>query len=212
MYPTEPSRLPRIFCRDFGFDCLPSAFDAIRDANIGGKTTFNDACKSQSTLDWWNATGTPAPDVDCTVTSFECPTIGPQACRELVPSALSATLAAAKVADVVILVLGLNAKITNMEGQDREHDETGFALPGEQVALARKIAALGKPTIAVVLSGMAVGMDFLAAQASAQNSTTDPWSIVVPGYGARFGARALAEMLFGKFSPSGRLAYTVSYI
>eukprot|EP01043_Picozoa_sp_COSAG02_P066810 COSAG02_NODE_10520_length_1923_cov_2.024123_2_plen_207_part_00 len=201
-------------CRDFGYDCLPSAFEAIRDANIGGKTTFNDACKSQSTLDWWNATGTPAPDVDCTVTSFECPTIGPQACRELVPSALSATLATAKAADVVVLILGLNAKITNMEGQDREHDEAGFALPGQQVELARKIAALGKPTVAVVLSGMAVGMDFLAAQATAQNTTDTsthlPWSIVVPGYGARFGASALAEMLFGKFSPSGRLAYTVS--
>ena len=52
-------------------------------------------------------------------TSFECPTIGPQACRELVPDQLVATLAAAKAADVVVLVLGLNSKITNMEGQDR---------------------------------------------------------------------------------------------
>jgi hypothetical protein len=105
--------------RDFGYDCIPSAFDTIKATNTGGTTTFNDACKSQSTLDWWNATGTPAPDVDCTVTSFECPTIGPQACRELVPEQLAATISAAKAADVVVLVLGLNSKITNMEGQDR---------------------------------------------------------------------------------------------
>jgi hypothetical protein len=86
-----------------------------------------------------------------------------------VPDQLAATIAAAKAADVVVLVLGLNAKITNMEGQDREHDQAGYALPGEQVTLARKIAALGKPTVAVVLSGMAVGMDFLAQQ-SRENS------------------------------------------
>jgi hypothetical protein len=42
--------------RDFGYDCLPSAFDTIRELNTGGITTFNDACKSQSTLDWWNRT------------------------------------------------------------------------------------------------------------------------------------------------------------
>jgi hypothetical protein len=160
---------------------------------------------------------------------------------------LAATIAAAKAADVVVLVLGLNAKITNMEGQDREHDQAGYALPGEQVTLARKIAALGKPTVAVVLSGMAVGMDFLAQQSREnsanpvsengllshlyinaiilprqardkhrETSKTDrfsqvPWSILVPGYGGRFGSEALAEALFGKFSPSGRLGYTVSH-
>ena len=88
----------------------------------------------------------------------------------------------------------------------REHDEAGYALPGQQVALAKAIAALGKPTVAVVLAGMAVGMDFLAEQAA---NRSNPWSIVVPGYGARFGATALAEMIFGDFSPSGRLGYTV---
>jgi beta-glucosidase len=126
-----------------------------------------------------------------------------------VPDQLAATIAAAKAADVVVLVLGLNAKITNMEGQDREHDQAGYALPGEQVTLARKIAALGKPTVAVVLSGMAVGMDFLAQQ-SRENSA-NPVSILVPGFGGRFGSEALAEALFGKFSPSGRLGYTVSH-
>jgi hypothetical protein len=38
-----------------------------------------------------------------------------------------------------------------------------------------------------------------------------PWSILVPGFGGRFGSEALAEALFGKFSPSGRLGYTVSH-
>ena len=88
-----------------------------------------------------------------------------------------------------------------------EHDEAGYALPGKQVMLAKEIAALGKPTVVVVLSGMAVGMDFLAEQVA---NASNPWSIVVPGYGARFGATALAEMIFGEFSPSGRLGYTVS--
>ena len=74
--------------------------------------------------------------------------------------------------------------------------------------LAKEIAALCKPTVVLVLSGMAVGMDFLEEQAA---DASNPWSIVVPGYsyGARFGATALAEMIFGEFSPSGRLGYTV---
>ena len=140
------------------------------------------------------------------MTAYECPTQGPQACRSLVPDRLAAALTAAKAADVVVLVLGLRERITNMEGQDREHSEAGYALPGQQVALARHVASLGKPTIAIVLSGMAVGMDFLAEQAA---NKSNPWSILVPGYGGSFGANAIAEALFGDFSPSGRLAFTV---
>ena len=131
-----------------------------------------------------------------------------------------------KEADVVLLVLGLDIKVTitlfitlfhklfhhlfdqqhlvqvtNKEGQDRNHDWTGYALPGMQQELARQIASVGKPVVVVELSGMAVGMDYIAAQ--------DQWPLVVGGYGGRYGPEALAQILFGDISPTGRLPYTI---
>eukprot|EP01043_Picozoa_sp_COSAG02_P006106 COSAG02_NODE_170_length_31534_cov_33.568498_25_plen_201_part_00 len=48
---------------------------------------------------------------------------------------------------------------------------------------------------------MAVGMDYLAAQKS--------WPLLIVGYGGRFGPVALAQILFGDISPTGRLPYTI---
>ena len=45
-----------------------------------------------------------------------------------------------------------------------------------------------------------VGMDYIAM---AQTS----WPLLVGGYGGRFAPIALAQILFGEVSPSGKLAY-----
>ena len=70
-----------------------------------------------------------------------------------------------------------------------------------QQELARQIAALNRPTAVVVLSGMATGIDYIASQAD--------WPLLIGGYGGRFGPVALAQILFGEVSPSGRLPYTI---
>ena len=61
-------------------------------------------------------------------------------------------------ADVVLLILGLANFVTNGEGVDRPD----YNLPGKQVALVELVAEFQKPVVAIVLSGMAVGIDVLA--------------------------------------------------
>lgn len=161
-------------------DCLPTALSAITAANVGGRTV--------------------APAGGCILSNekIDGPDLLHQSgvnCATLVN--MSAVLTAAREADIVVLFLGLANEWTNEEGNDR----TGYALPGQQQELARQIAALRKPTIVILLSGMATGMDFVAAQRE--------WSLLIPGYGGRFGPAALAQMLFGEVSPTGRLAYTI---
>ena len=48
---------------------------------------------------------------------------------------------------------------------------------------------------------MAVGLDWIA--------TKHAWPLLIPGYGGSFGPIAIAQALFGDFSPSGKLPYTV---
>jgi hypothetical protein len=93
--------------------------------------------------------------------------------------------------------------MTNKEGQDRNHDWTGYALPGQQQELARQIATTNKPVVVIVLSGMAVGMNFILSQTQ--------WPLLVGGYGGRFGATAIAQILFGEISPSGAASCCVPF-
>jgi len=104
-------------------------------------------------------------------------------------------------ADVVVLVLGLSQFITNGEGVDRAYGADGYALPGKQLELVQLVARLNKPTVVVLLSGMAVGIDFIARQTR--------WPLLIPGYGGPYGAVAIAQALFGRTSPSGKLSYTI---
>ena len=113
-------------------------------------------------------------------------------------SEVNASVAAA---DVVILVIGLAIEVTNGEGTDRGHAQAGYTLPGKQEELVRLVASFNKPTVVVLLSGMAVGIDYIASRTR--------WPLLVPGYGGQFGAVAIAQALFGHVSPSGKLPYTI---
>ena len=142
---------------------------------------------------------------------------GPQACEKLVNlEEVNATL---ETADVAILVIGLNEGhhhegsgdpnpnpnpnegVTNHEGIDRAHNEAGYALPGMQDELVQLVAAANKTVVVILVSGNAVGIDYVAAR-------TD-WPLLVPGYGGRYAPEAISEAIFGDFSPSGRLPYTI---
>jgi hypothetical protein len=165
----------------YDYDCLGTAYSEIKKANVGGETTFHEACElSPSASD-----GSGHPEG--------------QPCASL--KNMTEVITAVKAADVVILALGLDIKMTNKEGQDRSHNWTGYALPGMQQELAKAIEATGTPTVVLELSGMAVGMDWIAAQAD--------WPLLIGGYGGRFGPVALAQIIFGEISPTGRLPYTV---
>jgi beta-glucosidase len=96
-------------------------------------------------------------------------------------------------ADAVVLAVGFDQSIEGESG-DRM-----FVLPPGQDDLINQIAAISKKTVVVVTSGGGVDMN--------------GWVDHVPGifeawYPGQEGGTALAQLLFGDFSPSGRLPMT----
>jgi beta-glucosidase len=113
-------------------------------------------------------------------------------------------VAAAKEADVVILVLGLSQrlegeemalKIEGFSGGDR----TNLNLPAVQEQLLDAITATGKPVIVVLTSGGALSVNKAQEKAAA---------ILLAGYGGQQGGNAVADVIFGDYNPAGRLPVT----
>jgi beta-glucosidase len=98
---------------------------------------------------------------------------------------------AAKASDVTVVVVGEPAWYT---GEDRSRSELG--LPGKQLALVQAIAATGKPYVVVLMNGRPLTIDWLADNAPA---LLESW---FPG---TEGGNAVADVLFGKVSPGGKL-------
>ena len=96
-------------------------------------------------------------------------------------------------ADAVVVAVGFDQ---NIEG---EAGDRMFVLPPGQDDLINQIAAINKNTVVVMTSGGGVDMN--------------AWVDHVPGlfeawYPGQEGGTALAQLLFGDFSPSGRLPMT----
>ncbi|WP_342361943.1 glycoside hydrolase family 3 N-terminal domain-containing protein [Terrarubrum flagellatum] len=100
-------------------------------------------------------------------------------------------MAAARAADVVVLALG---EAQAMSGEDASRAE--IVVPQAQQRLARAIAALGKPMIVVLSTGRALALSGAIRNADA---------ILVGWFLGSEGGRALADIVFGDESPSGRL-------
>ncbi len=117
---------------------------------------------------------------------------------------LAEALKVAGKADVVVLVLGLTPTI---EGEEiaievegfRGGDRTEIGLPAPQEELLRKVCALGKPTVLVLMGGSA-----LAATWAAENVP----AILEAWYPGQAGGDAIADVLFGDYNPAGRLPVT----
>ena len=162
--------------------CVPTLVQALSERN-SGNVTFVSGCSVDSN------SGAESRDH----------TMGPQTCSQLVDlDRVNRTVAAA---DIIVLALGLADFITNGEGMDRPHTQAGYSLPGKQANLVQIVSAFDKPTVVVLFAGSAVGIDFIADQAH--------WPLLVPGFGGPHGAAAIAAVVFGDVSPSGRLPYSV---
>lgn len=111
------------------------------------------------------------------------------------PDLAEKAVKAAAQADVVIFVAGVgHGKFFDEEGQDRKD----MALPWGQDALIERVVAANPRTIVVLVSGAPVDM---------------PWVDKVPAvleawYAGMEGGHALARILFGDVSPSGKLPCT----
>jgi beta-glucosidase len=114
-------------------------------------------------------------------------------------------VAAARRADVVVMMLGLSPRL---EGEEMPVDVPGFAggdrvtlgLPAPQDSLLRAVVATGTPVVLVLLNGSALAIPWAAEHVAA---ILEAW---YPGQAA---GEALADVLFGDVSPGGRLPITV---
>ena len=102
-------------------------------------------------------------------------------------------VALAKRADVVILIAGLTGD-WEAEGYDR----INMDLPGDQNELIEKVAAVNPNTIVVLNGGSPVSMPWIDNVAA----------VVEQWYNSQEAGNALADVLFGEVSPSGKLPTT----
>ena len=112
----------------------------------------------------------------------------------------------AKRSDVVVLVLGLDETLEGEEGDTgnaaASGDKLDLLLPEPQRILMDRVLELGKPTVVILMAGSAI--DLSAAQEKAS-------AILLPWYPGAGGGKAVADILFGSVSPSGKLPVTFYY-
>lgn len=116
---------------------------------------------------------------------------------------IAEALSVAERSDVVILCLGLDATIEGEEGDASNEyaagDKKSLALPQSQTALLKAVAELEKPTVLVMMAGSAMDLQFADRHV---NAILQAW------YPGAQGGAAVADVLFGDASPSGKLPVT----
>jgi beta-glucosidase len=109
-----------------------------------------------------------------------------------------------KAADVIVFVGGITPRL---EGEEMDvkypgfkgGDRTSIELPDVQRQMIEKLHKMGKPIVFVNCSGSAIAM---APEKRICNAIVQAW------YGGQCGGQALAEILYGKVNPSGKLPVT----
>lgn len=118
----------------------------------------------------------------------------------------SETVAAVNCSDAVVLCVGLDETLEGEEGDQgnayASGDKENLFLPESQQLLVEKVLTLGKPVILVINSGSALDLSAYEEKADA---------IIQAWYSGERGGEALAEILFGRVNPSGKLPVTFYY-
>ena len=104
---------------------------------------------------------------------------------------INKAIEAARKSDVSIIVAGIE------EGEFR--DRAYLNLPGRQEELIKKVAAVSKNVVVVLVGGSAITMN---------NWLNDVSSVIDVWYPGEEGGNAVAEILFGNYNPAGRLPVT----
>lgn len=114
-----------------------------------------------------------------------------------------AAVAAAKAADVAVVVVGTWSRDQNelwsgFNSTTGEHiDISSFELVGAMPRLVKAIIDTGKPTVVVFSSGKPVTEPWISTEASA---------LIQQFYQSEQGGYALADVLYGTVNPSGKLS------
>lgn len=104
---------------------------------------------------------------------------------------IDSAVALARMSDVALVVAGIE------EGEFR--DRAFLSLPGEQERLIREVAATGTPTVVVLVGGSAITMSGWLEEVDA---------VLMAWYPGEQGGPAVADVLFGRAEPAGRLPVT----
>ncbi|MEM1229093.1 MAG: glycoside hydrolase family 3 N-terminal domain-containing protein [Pseudomonadota bacterium] len=110
-------------------------------------------------------------------------------------------IAVARTADVICVAVGGRSGLTRDASSGEFRDATDLRLTGNQETLIDRLLALGKPVIVAVLGGRAFD---LSAFNGRVNALLHAW---LPG---EAGGQALASILLGERSPSGRLPVSLA--
>jgi beta-glucosidase len=111
--------------------------------------------------------------------------------EEPLAGGIAAAVAAAQAADVVVLAIGESEGMSG-EAQSR----TSITVPAPQMALAEAVAGTGKPIVVLLKNGRGLALE---------GAVKDARAILVTWFLGSETGHAIADVLFGKVGPSGRL-------
>jgi beta-glucosidase len=100
----------------------------------------------------------------------------------------------ARDSDVVVLFLGEESILSG-----EAHSRADISLPGAQAELVRRIRQVGKPVVAVIMAGRPLTLTNMVDEVDA---------ILYAWHPGTMGGPAIADLLFGHESPSGKLPVT----
>lgn len=118
----------------------------------------------------------------------------------------SNAISAATHSDVSVICVGIDATVEGesnlVENEYIDHgDKTGVSLPKSQLDLIDKVCAVTDKVIVVMLSGSAI--DF------GETAMNEAGALIQGWYPGAQGGNAIADLIFGEYSPSGRLPVTL---
>ena len=114
--------------------------------------------------------------------------------RSVSTAGFAAAVTAASHSDAAVLFLGEESILSG-----ESHSRAGIDLPGNQMDLVRAVKRVGKPVIVVILAGRPLTLEPILADADAVLYAWHPGVMAGP---------AIADILFGVESPSGKLPVT----
>jgi len=120
------------------------------------------------------------------------------------PASFASTLNKIKDVDLIIYVGGISPRIEGEEMRVKAPgffggDRTSILLPQVQTDLLKALKSSGKPVVFVMMTGSAIAVPW---ESQNINAIVNAW------YDGEFAGKAIADVIFGNYNPSGRLPVT----